>query len=197
MASNLNSTAKKNTNLPPTLTREYLINYIFKIDPTIKSLKSKKKAELLTIYSQLNGSADSDYKKIIRENIDLKNKLVAEQRQVVWSRDIMVRQQSEIYNLRAQNSTLKNNKTSSTAIQKTKEQLTNIVEVIGDLAENDHLNSEASRQLNKELLKAYNLLNKHNFNIILEQALDDISDDEEDISDDEEDIIDNPFNNLH
>lgn len=197
--------ATKTNATVPTLTRAVLIDKIFNIDPTIKGLKQKKKDELLTLYANLTGKGDTSQKKLARENAELRERLKQEREEVNFWRQRNVAQHDLINTLRQQNDNLKNKTPPNNVLQNTKTQLTNIVELIDNLAKNDHLNTEASRQLNNELLKAYNLLTNKVNTFNLEFDLDDISDDEEDntnapaylyIGDNSEDQT-NPFDNLN
>ena len=139
------------------ITRATLIDDIKNIDPNIKGLTNKRKDELLRIYENLIGNPDTECQKLIKENEILKKKLKEEREEINYWRATSYNKLQEICDLREEIRILKQ-KPNATPLKKAKDQLVNVVELIDDLAKDDHLNTEASRQLNNELMKTFNLL---------------------------------------
>ena len=154
-------------NQPKAGTKADLINQIKVIDPSLRGLTGKRKDDLIRLLANLQGNPDTDLKKLARENEELREKLHQSRRSEETDRGIIARQSRVVSGLRLQNQRLVRQANSGSmrtpaSTTKVKEQLQSIVELIDDLGKNDHLNSQASKLLNEELLKTYNLLtNSH------------------------------------
>ena len=163
--------ASKQTSTPKVGTKDDIINQIKAIDPSIKGLTKKRKDDLIRILANLKGNPDTDLKALARENAQLREDLEHERnwschQQVIAERSNRIIQGLRLQNQRLVLETRRNSQNSTmrpppntTAL---KEHLQGIVETIDDLGRNDNLNSQASKVLNEELLKAYNMLtNSH------------------------------------
>ena len=161
--------ASKQQTTPKVGTKDDIINQIKAIDPSVKGLSKKRKDDLIRILANLKGNPDTDFKALARENAQLREDLESERnwsnhQQVIADRQNRITQGLRLQNQRLVLETYRNSQQQqwrpSSSLSELKEHLQGIVETIDDLGRNDNLNSQASKVLNEELLKAYNMLTR-------------------------------------